>query len=222
VDNELEVIRHQMEETRSSLADKLETLENEFRGTVEEATSAVSTTVEAVQETVETVKETFDLRTQVERHPWPLMAGAVATGYVAGCLAERSPPVSSATTQPPVPAPPAHAAAPASAATAGPGPFDSVMQRLKGLAIGGLMSLAREFVTRIAPAELASELVGVVDDLTTKLGGKPLRNTAPERRRDECPSGEPDARSLRASESADTSPERPQPNGRSGKRPAAI
>jgi len=48
-----DVIRKQMEETRTSLTEKLETLENKVVGTVQEATSMVSNTVEAVKETVQ-------------------------------------------------------------------------------------------------------------------------------------------------------------------------
>jgi ElaB/YqjD/DUF883 family membrane-anchored ribosome-binding protein len=101
MDNETEVIRQQMEETRSSLTDKLETLEQQVVDTVETATSAVTDTVEnvkeavqdtvatvkgSVQETVEGVKHTFDLRLQVDRHPWAMMAGSVALGFFGGRL----------------------------------------------------------------------------------------------------------------------------------------
>lgn len=94
-----EAIRHQMEETRASLADKLESLEQHVLGTVHEATSAVSGTVENVKETVEgtvesvketmenvkeSVKETFDLRLQTERHPWAVVGGSIAVGFVLG------------------------------------------------------------------------------------------------------------------------------------------
>jgi len=48
-----DVIRHQMEETRTSLTEKLETLENKVVETVQEATSAVSETVASVKGTVQ-------------------------------------------------------------------------------------------------------------------------------------------------------------------------
>jgi ElaB/YqjD/DUF883 family membrane-anchored ribosome-binding protein len=105
MDNEPEVIRQQMAETRASMADKLETLEEKVVGTVEGATTAVNETVEnvkdAVQETVSTVKDTvsgtvegvkeaFDLQRQVERHPCVMMGAAAAVGYVAGSLLSQS------------------------------------------------------------------------------------------------------------------------------------
>jgi ElaB/YqjD/DUF883 family membrane-anchored ribosome-binding protein len=99
--NDPEVIRQQMEQTRTALTEKLETLENQVVETVHEATSAVSETVESVKEavqetvstvkesvtgTVETVKDTFDLSLQFERHPWVMFGGSVAVGYLAGTL----------------------------------------------------------------------------------------------------------------------------------------
>ena len=106
MDNEPEeVIKHQMLETRASLAEKLETLEQQVVGTVQSATTAVSDTVEtvkdavqqtvemarsSVQNTVEAVKETLDVSHQVREHPWIMMAGSVALGYAGGCLLNRA------------------------------------------------------------------------------------------------------------------------------------
>jgi ElaB/YqjD/DUF883 family membrane-anchored ribosome-binding protein len=112
MDNETEVIRHQMEETREALQEKLEKLEHEVKDTVTGATEAVHSVTEAVQqtvstvkgtvqetvetvkesvaETVETVKETFDIQRQVCEHPWLMMAGAVGVGFVGGRLLLRA------------------------------------------------------------------------------------------------------------------------------------
>jgi hypothetical protein len=60
VDNELEVIRDEMEQTRASLADKLGALEEQVRETVSGATEAVSSTVEGVKDVVSTVSDTVD------------------------------------------------------------------------------------------------------------------------------------------------------------------
>jgi len=195
VDNELEVIRHQMEHTRSSLADKIEALETEFRGTVEGATSAVANTVEtvqetvanvkeSVQETVETVRESLDVRKHVERHPWAMFGGAVAVGWVAGYMfggrGSRRPKPAEAT---PPPLPTVRngaeyrngASRKAAAADEESGPLHSSFQALKGLAVGTLMGVLRDVLVQAVPSNLASDLAGVVDDMTTKLGGKPLR-----------------------------------------------
>jgi ElaB/YqjD/DUF883 family membrane-anchored ribosome-binding protein len=92
-----EVIRKQMEETRASLADKLEALENQVTEKVESTTEAVSGTVEAVKETVENVTETvqetvhtvaeaFNIKRHFERHPWLMFGGAVTVGCLAAYL----------------------------------------------------------------------------------------------------------------------------------------
>jgi len=97
MDDHPEVIRQQMEETRSNLTDKLEALENQVSESVQSTTAAVTETVEAVketvenvtatvQETVETVGETFDLWTQTDHHPWIVFGGSVAVGYLAAQL----------------------------------------------------------------------------------------------------------------------------------------
>jgi len=112
------VIRQQMEETRASLQDKLEVLEQQVMNTVEDANQTVETvkeTVEAVKdsvtETVETVKETvqgtvetvkdtvhdtvtsvkeaFNFERQMREHPWPMFAGAALVGFVGGRLLAR-------------------------------------------------------------------------------------------------------------------------------------
>jgi len=108
MDNSTEVIRHQMEETRSSLQDKLEVLEEQVKNTVAEATDTVSTvkdTVEAVketvkesvetvkesvQDTVQSVKDSLNLERQMQEHPWLIFAGATAVGFVGARLLARA------------------------------------------------------------------------------------------------------------------------------------
>jgi len=180
VDNELEVIRHQMEETRSSLADKLGELESQVRGAVEGATNLVADTAETVQETVhnvsDTVQETahnlaeaLDLSKQVEQHPWGMMAGAVGVGFVGGMILGSTNGVSTLA---------GTAASLNGAARPGPapepGPLHGALQMLKGMAVGALMGAVRDAVVKAVPDEYTSDLTKWVDDLTTQLGGKPL------------------------------------------------
>ncbi len=88
------VIRQQIEETKLQLTDKLESLEQQVSQTVQSAGDAVAATVEAVQETVESVtgavegavqsvSEAFDLQQQIENHPFLVLGGAAALGYIA-------------------------------------------------------------------------------------------------------------------------------------------
>ncbi len=90
MDPQPDVIRQQIEETRSSLTEKLETLEAEVKGTVQSAKETVQETISNVKQTVETAKETvkrtFDVRYQVDRHPWAMLGLSAVSGVVAGAL----------------------------------------------------------------------------------------------------------------------------------------
>jgi ElaB/YqjD/DUF883 family membrane-anchored ribosome-binding protein len=192
VDNELEVIRNQMESTRSNLADKLEALEGELRGTVEGATNAVETVqetvenvTETVKETVESVRETLNVRKHVERHPWAMFGGAVLLGCIAGGLLGRRRSRKAEPTPAPAFTPQAQSengyrngySKKEKPAEEEPGPLASGLQAIKGLALGTLMGTLRDVLVQAVPSTLANELVGVVDNMTTRLGGKPLRRS---------------------------------------------
>ncbi len=99
MDPEPEVIRQQIEQTRESLTDKLETLEGQVRQTISSVTSTVEQTVDtvksrvedtvhavtsAVEDTVDSVKRTFDVPYQVRRHPYLMTGGALAVGAALG------------------------------------------------------------------------------------------------------------------------------------------
>jgi len=120
-----ELIEAQMNETKQSLTEKVAALENQVVGTIQSATSAVQETVDSVQsvihDTVESVKDTvegvkdtvegsvtsmqegvmhaFDVTDRVREHPWPLLGGAAAAGFVTGLLVFRK----SEPSAPPVP-----------------------------------------------------------------------------------------------------------------------
>jgi ElaB/YqjD/DUF883 family membrane-anchored ribosome-binding protein len=99
MDQEPDVIRHQIEQTRSSLTEKLETLESQVKETVQNVTSTVENTVESVkskvegtvdavtssvENTVESVKRTFDVERQVSAHPFAMTGGTMLVGMAAG------------------------------------------------------------------------------------------------------------------------------------------
>lgn len=112
MENQTEIIKQQMAETREALSSKVAALEEKVISTVQDTTETVAQTVGAVKDTVaetvdtvkdavqdtvatvtgtidksvETVKQTFDLRGHVEKYPWAMVAGSVAVGFIGGKL----------------------------------------------------------------------------------------------------------------------------------------
>lgn len=189
---EPDVIREQIEETRSSLTEKLETLEGQVRETVQSAKATVEDTIEtvksSVQHTVDSVKQTFDLSYQVDRHPWAMTGGSFVVGFLLGNYLEgrrQTRPISSSQTsayaQPnggqsmmgytaPVaaPAPPA----PPSLARRVLSTFDEEIDKVKGIAIGAMLGLVRDLAKHSLP-QLAPQIEEVANSATVKLGGSP-------------------------------------------------
>jgi ElaB/YqjD/DUF883 family membrane-anchored ribosome-binding protein len=201
MDNEPEeMIKHQMLETRASLAEKLETLEQQVVGTVQTATNAVETVKSSVQGTVEAVKDTFDLPRQVRAHPWVMVGGSVALGYVSGRLLGRPRHATDRRFREVAPSLSTLAAHPSGErdgglayreATASTGAaasrsadhgllgelgesFKTEITKLKGLALGTMLGILRDMVTNSAPPQLGPDLAQVIDSVTVKLGGKPI------------------------------------------------
>jgi len=98
---EPDAIRQEMDETRSSLTDKISMLEQQVTDTVHEASVGVQETIEKVKEavqdsvqsvrdtvgeTVDSVKETFSITSQVQQRPWVAMAASVGVGFLAGYM----------------------------------------------------------------------------------------------------------------------------------------
>jgi ElaB/YqjD/DUF883 family membrane-anchored ribosome-binding protein len=196
MDQEPDVIRRQIEATRSDLTEKLENLECQVRGTVQSAKETVQGTIDnvksTVQETVDTVKRTVDVRYQTGQHPWLMLGGSVAAGFAAGAVlahvrhAERGVGVTSFTrdgrTQEAL-TERSSAMAPAASAPVKSEPglltqlehqFHDEIQQVKKVAIGALIGLARDFAKQSWP-QLGAQIENVADSVTTKLGGQPVR-----------------------------------------------
>jgi ElaB/YqjD/DUF883 family membrane-anchored ribosome-binding protein len=201
VDHELEVIRDQMDETRASLANKLEALESQVRDTVQSATDTVASAVdgakevvssvsegakqvvEKVSETVESVKESLSVNHYVEQYPWASLGVAVAAGFVAAQLLPRStsgrraqePPLGAGgyfTGGQPSPAEPARREESSGLGNALEGIAKTAVTTVEQLAVGTLMSVVKDLVTSSLPKEWQGDLKRAVDDITTRLGGK--------------------------------------------------
>jgi len=203
MENETEVIKQQMEETRTALSEKLEAVEELVASTVKETTQTVSDTVATVTDTVENtvstvaesvenvtekVKNAFDFSGYVEEHPWLVLGGGVAVGYALGSLLPSTP--SSSTSWSGGYAAPAQAAPPpstggssytSSQAPSSGGGISSLLQGLqpmidglKGLAIGTAASVVSEMIAKNLPDNIKSEVTKLIDDTTRNLGGTVL------------------------------------------------
>jgi ElaB/YqjD/DUF883 family membrane-anchored ribosome-binding protein len=216
-----EAIRQQIETTRSNLTEKLETLEQEVKETVQgvkdtyqDAKSAVVDTVDAVKdsvkETVESVKETFDITRQVERHPWAMLSGSLAAGFIVGRLLPHEDWVSRAMSRSPQPGPPmpngearqssvgfpaqptAGAESPHLGAESGvldelTAKFAPEIDKLKGLAIGAFCGLVRDAIKEAVPPNLSAQVEDLMDSFTSRLGGKPIAGSILEKPVDNRP-----------------------------------
>jgi ElaB/YqjD/DUF883 family membrane-anchored ribosome-binding protein len=192
MDPQPDLIRQQIDQTRSSLTDKLETLEAEVKGTVQSARETVECAKETVQETIssvkesvnsakETVKHTFDIPYQVDRHPWFMLGLSLASGAVAGALlASRmdggrrvARPLAGSSAEPPVPVgisepdyrrgPTANGAGGAGFMEKLTGRFGNEFEKVKDLAIETLVGVAGEAARKAIPA-----LARAVEDMLVR------------------------------------------------------
>jgi ElaB/YqjD/DUF883 family membrane-anchored ribosome-binding protein len=206
MDQEPDVIQHEIEDTRQSLTEKLETLEHQVRGTVDSAKTTVEDTLASVKatvhDTVDSVKRTFDVEYQVRRHPFGCLAATLASGFALGFfiagrrLGEISPQAPSASPTPALPPPlasrmdatgtlrpsgvgPVLQSGPTSAASPQPnlmGRFDDELGQVKALVIGALMGLVRDMAKESLPPALSPQIERIMDSATGKLGGEPVES----------------------------------------------
>jgi len=200
------MIKRQMQARRDSLAAKLEALEQQVTDGVTEMTSTVSdvrdsvegtvgTVKDSVEHTLESVRDTLNLPLQVERHPWAMLGGAVALGFIGGRILPGEPGPSLASRGDPrrtgfigqthqgfVPeqTAPGHQAAPAPQQQESPSLFARFLapeiQKLKGLALGTAIGLVRDYVARSTPPEIGGQLREMFDSMAVKMGAEPVPN----------------------------------------------
>jgi len=200
MENETELIRDQMAETRSSLSEKLEALQEQVLGTVEGTTRTVTETVEAVQEavqdtvgtvkesvqeTVDSVKSAFDLSEQMDKHPWLMVGGAVVVGYLGSRMlmghdyTALPPPSNGAAAPRPPSRTEAATAAVSSAASATAGWLEELagplLKQAEGLALGVLAGVASDLIHSSAPEEMRGQLNEMVEKFASSVGTTPIR-----------------------------------------------
>ncbi|MFL5240756.1 MAG: hypothetical protein ACJ8FY_01495 [Gemmataceae bacterium] len=205
MDQEPSVIREDIEETRQSLTEKIETLENQVMGTVQYARETVEETIDSVKstvnETVDTVKRTFDVEYQVSRHPFAAAGLAFIGGAAVGAMLKgrarhhhgsmfgggplfgsgssghtfRGADGGARRTRDWAPATNLSSSSFQGAAEEGVlGRFSEEIEKVKRLAIGTAMGLARDLAKDYLPKTLAPHVEEVLDSATRKLGGQPL------------------------------------------------
>lgn len=203
-------------EAVQSAKDVVESVKDSFQGTVDSVKGTVDSVKDSVEGTVESVRETFqsaadsvkdtfhsaaegfkdtfDLPKQMDRHPWLMLGGAVAVGFVAGKLLDRAPQVgraayglaeraasTMATTASAVGSAASAAGSAASAAGSMLGTLENMfgpeINKVKELALGALIGVIRDMAVKAAPETLAPQVRDVIDGFTSKLGGKPVEGT---------------------------------------------
>jgi hypothetical protein len=159
MDDTPEVIRQQMEQTRSQLSEKLESLGHQVSETVQTTGTAVNATVASVQETVETVtgaiqnavqsvSNALDIRRQFDRHPWLILGGSVVLGYLAAKLLMKS--AREPAEQPVTTSPPRTSASNASRGN-GMSNTSSSWDQLRNAALGSLIRIVQDVASQASP-----------------------------------------------------------------------
>jgi len=143
-----------------------------------------------IGETVTTVQRTFDLPTQVEHHPWPMVGGALLAGYMLGKLGGGHPSAAGS----PRDLPGVEASRPGSppasrSSSAPPQPQQGIVSEmldqlkdemqdelstLKNVAVGAVMSTLRAMFKQAIPA-LAPHLA----QANTRWGSQPGESPTP-------------------------------------------
>lgn len=219
--SDMSAIRNQMDETRSALTEKLEKLEQKVTDTVQGAAQSVGDTVEnvkhavedtvhnvtsSVRDTVHAVGEAFSISHHVERHPWAMVAGATAVGFVGGYLlmhkssdaraAQRFRHLAASQGQVPVSnydspshfmpqSPPPRSVTPPPAHDSHNGGRMNAFQewlkpaasQVQGLAVGAALGLVRDMLLRSVPKPMSGQVTELVDGLTQSLGGQVMRGS---------------------------------------------
>jgi ElaB/YqjD/DUF883 family membrane-anchored ribosome-binding protein len=180
-----------------SVPGTVETVKETIEETVSSVKDAVEHTVDAVKGSVENtvgaVKNFFDIPHHVDRHPWLMMGGSVLLGFLGGRLLTprraAAEPSASRNGSPATPAytPPAAAPSPVREEPRKEAPareswlhrlgdqFGGELSKVKGLALGTLLGVARDMVSQWVPEKLKQDVSEIVNNFTKDLGGKVIQ-----------------------------------------------
>jgi len=143
-------------------------LEDSVVGTVQSATSAVKDTVctvrTAVEDSVDAVRDrvtsVLDVSGHVREHPWAMVGGAAAAGFLVGCLVPRSAAATGRSSEPTPKTPPV---ARVTGSTHG-GMWDTLLDRIT-VELRKIGVSAVENLSAVAQRAMSEKLPKVVDRL---------------------------------------------------------
>jgi hypothetical protein len=141
-----------------------------------------------VGETVATVKRTFDLPSQTEQHPWPMVGGAVLVGYMlskwgdghssaAGPTAQRATEASRSESPPASRASSAHAQPQQGIGSGILDQFKDEIAGLKSVAVGAVMSTLSAMFQQAMPT-LAPHIKSAMTKVSAQLSDSPAPQLA--------------------------------------------
>lgn len=195
VQGTVDSVRDTMENVTGSVGGAVEGVKESFAGAAASMQDTFAGAAESVRETFhnvsESVRDTFDFPKQVDRHPWLMVGGAVAVGFVAGKLLDYGPEAMEAVhsaahtggrlAQSAASLAAATASAAGATASASGGwmaalekMFGPEVSKVKEMAIGALGGILRDVAVQAAPEPMARQVREIIDGLTSKLGGKPV------------------------------------------------
>lgn len=191
-----------VESVKEAVGNTVESVKDVVGRTVGSVRSAVDSTVRTMDATVKNMQESVDVPLQVQRHPWLMFGGAVATGFVLERLCEtdmaqriltgeafssnghngheelmnRSRFESRAQEEEP---------AESQKASGGSGIMSGVtsllgkhLGKVQGLALGALFGVLRNVVSNSLSPDLSGTVADIVDDFTRDMGGQVLPRPA--------------------------------------------
>ena len=161
----LESLERQLSQTVQSTGTAVNATVETVQETVEAVHETVETVTGAVQDAVQSVGNALDIPRQIDRHPWLALGGSVAVGFLAAELLHRlknsAQKPESATASCPTaenvghentePAVQSAAAGAALAAAYESGVKSSSWRQLRSMAVGALMGIAQDAVSRAIP-----------------------------------------------------------------------
>lgn len=200
----------QVQGTVQSVGDTVENVKHAVVDTVQNVKSSVQDTVQnvksSVQDTVHAVGEALSISHHVERHPWAMVAGATALGFVGGYIlmhksgdaraeekfrhlaaSQGRVPVSQYDSSPnfmaDIPAPRSatpsttHDMRGSSHSNAFAEWLKPAASQVQSLAVGAALGLVRDMLVRAVPKPMSGQVTELVDGLTSSLGGQVIRGS---------------------------------------------